>query len=79
MKFEIRRSVEFSSAAARCIPWGCDGHSNGETCRNKGGSEVARIRDSTKQGVPGREQFNTLGLRIETQSLNNRLFRSMLY
>ena len=34
-KFEIRRSVEFSSAAARCIPWRVDGHSNGETCRNK--------------------------------------------
>ena len=34
-KFEIRRSVEFSSATARCIPWRVDGHSNGETCRNK--------------------------------------------
>ena len=34
-KFEIRRSVEFSSAAARCIPWRVDGHSNGETCANK--------------------------------------------
>ena len=34
--------------------------------------ELARIRDSTKQG------FRTLGLRIETQSLNNRFFRSLL-
>ena len=34
-KFEIRRSVESSSAAARCIPWRGDGRSNGETCRNK--------------------------------------------
>ena len=34
-KFEIRRSVEFSSEAARCIPWRVDGQSNGETCRNK--------------------------------------------
>ena len=33
-KFEIRRSVEFSSEAARCIPWRVDGHSNGETCRS---------------------------------------------
>ena len=34
-KFEIRRSVEISSAAARCTPWRVDGHSNGETCRMK--------------------------------------------
>ena len=34
-KFEIRRSVEFPSAAARCIPWRSDGHSQGVTCRNK--------------------------------------------
>ena len=30
-----KRTVQFSSAAARCIPWRVDGHSNGETCRNK--------------------------------------------
>ena len=30
-KFRIQRSVEFSSATARCIPWRVDGHSNGET------------------------------------------------
>ena len=36
-KFKIRRSVEFSSATARCMPWRVDGHSNGETCRNKRG------------------------------------------
>ena len=36
-KFKIRRSVEFPSEAARCIPWPVDGHSNGETCRYKGG------------------------------------------
>ena len=29
--------------------------------------------------VPGREQFHTLGSRMETQSLNNRFFRSLLY
>ena len=34
-EFEIRRSVEFSSEAARCILWRVDGHSHGETCRNK--------------------------------------------
>ena len=27
---------------------------------------------------PGRGQFHTQGLRIETQSLNNRFFRSLL-
>ena len=32
---KTRRSVEFSSATARCIPWQVDGHSHGETCRNK--------------------------------------------
>ena len=36
-KFEIRRSVEFSTTAARCTPWRVDGHSNGESCRNKRG------------------------------------------
>ena len=36
-KFKIRRSVEFPSEAARCIPWPVDGHSNGETCRYNGG------------------------------------------
>ena len=36
-KFEIRRSVEFSSATRRCIPWRVDGHSHGETCRHKRG------------------------------------------
>ena len=36
-KLWIRRSVEFSSAAARCTPWRFDGHSNGETCRYKRG------------------------------------------
>ena len=34
-KFEIRRSVEFSSTTARCIPWRVDGHSNGVTCHNR--------------------------------------------
>ena len=34
-KFKIRCSVEFSCAAARCIPWRVDGHSNGEACRKK--------------------------------------------
>ena len=34
-KFKVRRIVEFSSAAARCIPWRVDGHSHGETCRYK--------------------------------------------
>ena len=41
------------------------------------GSSVPRIRDSTKHG--GREQFHTQGLRIGTQSLNIRFFRSLLY
>ena len=31
-KFKIRRSVEFSSATARCILWRFNGHSHGETC-----------------------------------------------
>ena len=39
-KLRIRRSVEFSSATERCIPWRADGHSLGETCRYK-----RRIRD----------------------------------
>ena len=34
-KFKIRRSVEFSSATARCILWRIHGHSHGETCRCK--------------------------------------------
>ena len=34
-KFELRRSVEFSSEAARCILWRVDGQSKGETCRNR--------------------------------------------
>ena len=37
-KFKIRRSVEFSSATAICIPWRVDGHSHGETCRYKEGN-----------------------------------------
>ena len=36
-KLKIRRSVEFSSATARCIPWRVDGHSHGETCHYKRG------------------------------------------
>ena len=36
-KFSIRRSVEFSSATARWIPWRVNGHSHGETCRYKRG------------------------------------------
>ena len=36
-KFEIGRSVEFSSATGRCIPWRVDGHSHGETCRYQRG------------------------------------------
>ena len=36
-KFEIRRSVEFSSATASCTPRRDDGHSHGETCRYKKG------------------------------------------
>ena len=36
-KFKIRRSVEFSSATARCIPSRVVGHSHGETCRYKRG------------------------------------------
>ena len=36
-KFEIRRSVEFSSAFERCILWWANGHSHGETCRYKRG------------------------------------------
>ena len=36
-KFKIRRSVEFSSATARCIPWRADGHSHGEAYRYKRG------------------------------------------
>ena len=43
-KFKIRRSVEFSSAAARCILWRVDGHSNGETCRNKSGVRCGPFR-----------------------------------
>ena len=36
-KFEIRRSVEFSSEAASCTPWRVDGPSHGETCRYQRG------------------------------------------
>ena len=39
-KFKIRRSVEFSSATARCIPWRVDGHSNGvDISESETGSE----------------------------------------
>ena len=31
----MRRSVEFSSATARCTPWRVEGHNNGETSRHE--------------------------------------------
>ena len=45
-KFEIRRSVEFSSATRRCIPWRVDGHSHGETCRYKRGIRDVDLSES---------------------------------
>ena len=36
-KLRIRRSVGFSSATERSIPWRVDGQSHGETCRNQRG------------------------------------------
>ena len=53
------RSVEFSSATERCIPWRGNGHSHGETCRYKigirdvdlSGSETGRKEDVTGKPV----------------------------
>ena len=39
-KFKIHRSVEFSCAAARCIFWRLDGHSDGETCTKDESGDV---------------------------------------
>ena len=39
-KFKVRRSVGFSSATAKCIPWRVDGHGHGETCRYKRGLRI---------------------------------------
>ena len=45
-KLKIRRSVEFSSATARCTPWRVDGHSHGETCRYKRGMTGCDLSES---------------------------------
>ena len=40
------RSVEFSSATERCIPWRCNGHSHGETWRYKVGIRDVDLSES---------------------------------
>ena len=45
-KLRIRRSVEFSSATERCIPWRCNGHSHGETWRYKIGIRDVDLSES---------------------------------
>ena len=64
--------VSFWLAVAKINSWfdGLDFPLSLSTAKFEG---VARMRDSTKQGY-----FHTLGLRIETQFLNNRIFRSSL-
>ena len=69
INLENRRSVEFSCAAARCIPWRVDGHSNGETCRNTKNQEMWTFPNQ-KPGVKKRQWRETHGLETATVKPN---------
>ena len=56
-KFEIRRSVEFSSKAARCIPWRVDGQSNGENLSQQKRNQEMWIFPNLKPGVFKKRQW----------------------
>ena len=56
-KFKIRRSVEFSSATARCRPWRVDGQSHGEPVATKeesGDVDLTESETGSEEDVTGK-------------------------